>query len=83
MPTNSSPVSSDVALVQADRLAWLALAGIWPLAMAPTTVPMKNGVSNEEKAKVAPAARRCGQPGQFLAEREPGPAQHDPGHGQP
>jgi hypothetical protein len=25
--------------------------------MAPTTVPMKNGVSSEEKANAAPAAR--------------------------
>ncbi len=32
-------------------------AGTLPSAIAPTTVPMKNGVSTEEMAKVAPRAR--------------------------
>ena len=55
--TNRKPVSSGIAPVQADRLAWLAFAGIRAAAMAPTTVPMKNGVSIEENAKVAPRPR--------------------------
>ena len=61
-----------MTLVQAGRLAWLALASIWPVAMAPITVPMKNGVSSEEKAKVAPRPR-C-RPGWLTSFRKAKPA---------
>ena len=54
-----------------------------PAAMAPTTVPMKNGVSSEEKANVAPAARcrlsreiPCGT-------RSPAPRSTIPADGEP
>ena len=40
--------------------------------MAPTPVPMKNGVSNEEKAKVAPAARCWGSRDSSLRKANPG-----------
>jgi hypothetical protein len=70
---NTNPVSSDVALVQAARLAWLASAGIWPVAMAPITVPMKNGVTSEENAKVAPRARCALSPETSLRNANPAP----------
>ena len=41
--------------------------------MAPTTVPMKNGVSSEEKAKVAPAARCWGSRDSSSRKANPAP----------
>src|ERR687894_645055 len=58
MPTASSPVTSDVGLSQLPTRSPAAMpGGTRPLAMAPATVPRKNGVSREEKANVAPNNR--------------------------
>ena len=48
-------------------------AGTLPTAIAPATVPMKNGVSTEEMAKVAPAARRPPRPLISLRKAKPAP----------
>ena len=48
-------------------------AGICPVAMAPITVPMKNGVSSEEKAKVAPMVRCTLSPSTSLRKAKPAP----------
>ena len=41
--------------------------------MAPITVPMKNGVSSEEKAKIAPNARCAPSPETSLRKAKPAP----------
>ncbi len=48
-------------------------AGTLPAAIAPTTVPMKNGVRTEEIAKVAPIARRSRKPTIDLRKAKPAP----------
>ncbi len=48
-------------------------AGTLPAAIAPTTAPMKNGVRTEERAKVAPAARRASSPSIALRKAKPEP----------
>ena len=51
-------MSSEVGPVHTARSVCAGLAGTRPDAIAPITVPMKNGTMSEEKAKVAPN-RRC------------------------
>jgi hypothetical protein len=52
-----TPGNTFAAFVQADWFTWVASAGTPPVATAPITVPMKNGVISDDKAKVAPGAR--------------------------
>ncbi len=59
MATNIAPVSSGSGSSQLEKASPLPSAGTLPVAIAPTTVPMKKGVRTEERAKVAPAARRA------------------------
>ena len=58
---------------QHHQAAEQALAGIRPVAMAPITVPMKNRVSSEEKAKVAPKVRCILSPSTSLRKAKPAP----------
>ena len=79
MATNSTPVSSESGLSQLVTASPAALpTGTRPEAIAPTTVPMKNGVSSEktpeEPLGEAPVAELAGE----LVEREAGAAQDDP-----
>ena len=59
MATNSTPVRIDTPLSQLVTGSPAAFpSGTRPDAIAPTTVPMKNGVSNEETPKSRSAKSR-------------------------
>ncbi len=59
MATNSAPVSRETTLSQLVTASPAALpTGTRPEAIAPTTVPMKNGVSSEKRPKIRSARRR-------------------------
>src|SRR3954469_16436874 len=58
---------------QVEKASPLPSGGTLPAAIAPTTVPMKNGVSSEEIAKVAPIARRSRSPTTDLRKAKPAP----------
>ena len=73
MATNIAPVSSGSGSSQEEKASPLPSAGTLPAATAPTTVPMKNGVRTEERAKVAPAARRSCRPSTDLRKAKPAP----------
>ena len=73
MATNIAPVSSGSGSSQDEKASPLPSAGTLPEAIAPTTAPMKNGVSTEERAKVAPAARRAASPSIDLRKAKPEP----------
>ena len=73
MATNIAPVSSGSGSSQLEKALPSPRAGTLPAAIAPTTVPMKKGVSTEERAKVAPAARRAERPSIDLRKAKPEP----------
>ena len=73
MATNSAPVSSGSGASQLEKASPLPSAGTLPAAIAPTTVPMKNGVSTEERAKAAPIARRYSSRWIDLRKAKPAP----------
>src|SRR5215211_5629270 len=57
--TARTPPTIDVGLIQLDHGSPASPpAGTRPEAMAPATVPMKNGTNTEEMAKAAPKLRR-------------------------
>jgi hypothetical protein len=57
--TASTPPTIDVGFTQLDQGSPASPpAGTRPEAMAPATVPMKNGTSTDEMAKAAPKLRR-------------------------
>src|SRR3990172_2269844 len=57
------PIRTEVGFSQLAHGSPAALpAGTRPLAMAPPAAPRKNGVTTDEIAKTAPAARRPGRP---------------------
>ena len=59
MTTNSAPVSTETPFSQLVTGSPSALpTGTRPDAIAPTAVPMKNGVSTEETAKMSSVSRR-------------------------
>src|ERR1700759_2575557 len=62
-----------VGAIQLEKASPPPCAGTLPAAIAPTTVPMKNGVITEERAKVAPAARCSFSPSIDLREANPEP----------
>ena len=82
MATNIAPISSGSGCSQLEKASPSPPAGTLPAAIAPTTAPMKNGVSTEERAKVAPAAALPGEALDRLAEGEARAAQDDPHGGQ-
>src|SRR6202046_4687500 len=51
-------MSNEVGAVHTARSVCARVSGTRPEAIAPITVPMKNGTMSEEKAKAAPN-RRC------------------------
>ena len=73
MATNIAPMKSGSGASQVEKASPLPAAGTLPAAIAPTTVPMKNGVTIEERAKVAPAARRSCSPSTDLRKAKPEP----------
>ena len=82
--TNSAPITSESGLSQLVTASPVALpTGTRPPAIAPTTVPMKNGVSSDaspnerDRPPPGPPARRA-----VWWNAKPGAAQHDPERGQ-
>ena len=73
MATNIAPIRSGSGWIQLEKGSPPPSAGTLPAAIAPTTVPMKNGVRTEERAKVAPAARRPCKPSIDLRKAKPEP----------
>ena len=74
MATNRAPVSSETALSQLVTGSPSALpSGTRPEATAPTTVPMKNGVSSDESPNSAWETRRSRAPGASRWKANPAP----------
>src|ERR1700744_1309801 len=67
-----------VGAIQLEKASPPPFAGTLPAAIAPTTVPMKNGVITEERAKVAPAARCSLSPSIDLRKAKPDPRRTTP-----
>ena len=60
MATNSAPIRSESGLSQLVTASPAALpTGTRPEAIAPTTVPMKNGVSSDERPNRRSATLRA------------------------
>ena len=79
MATKSAPITSESGLTQLVTGSPAALpTGTRPPAIAPTTVPMKNGVRSEASPKNRTAQRPAAGAPRGVLEREPGAAQHDP-----
>ena len=83
MATKSAPITSESGFSQLVTGSPVALpTGTRPDATAPTTVPMKNGVSSDESPNSRSASSAALEPPRGLVEREPRAAQHDAERGQ-
>ena len=83
MATKSAPITSESGLSQLVTGSPAALpTGTRPPAIAPTTVPMKKGVSTDASPKTVAASARPLGATRGVVEREAGAPQHDPERGE-
>ena len=73
MATKSTPIASELPFTQLVSRSPSPSAGTRPDAIPPTTVPMKNGVSSDDSANIAPNARRCSTGSTALRNAKPAP----------
>ena len=76
--TARQPPTSDVGLTQDPIGSPYPPAGIRPDAIAPATVPRKNGVITDEAAKIAPKTAPGAKVSADLRNAKLAPRQHDP-----